>query len=439
MLAQEFKRQTSDRPIADVSELNLHLESTLQELPLYDCQIETSCPGKALDRAFEANPLLPGIILTREGELAGMISRRRFLEFLSRPYGLELFFKRPVHSLYRFAQTELLVFPSHTPIVAAARQSLQRPLELLYEPILVEIAPQVYRLADVHQLLVAQSQIHQLTTTLLEEQTKAQMMQTEKMSSLGRMVAGIAHEIKNPVNCIGGNVSFLNNYFQDLMELIEGYEGALSDRAESVEALKEDIDFDFLQEDLPQVIKTLEVSAESLTAIVSSLRNFSHMDEAHRKSADIHGCIESTLLILKNRLKYGVEVVKDYGDLPEVRCYSGQLSQVFMNLIGNAIDALEMEREERPDLDKTPTVTLRSRVIDDEWISIAVADNGPGIPPEIQGRIFEDFFTTKPVGKGTGMGLAISYQIVTEKHGGQFELRSRVGEGTEFEIRLPQN
>ncbi len=430
----------------------LRLESTLQELKLHDFQVESEHLGKELAKAFTENPLLPGVILMDRGQLAGMISRRRFLEHLSRPYGVELFTRRPIKTLYRFAEIDILVFPAHTLIVMAARRSLQREPESLYEPIVVEFENQGYKLLDAHQLLVAQSHIHELTSRLLNEQTKAQMIQTEKMASLGRMVAGVAHEIRNPVNCIGGNIGFLSNYCQDLIELLSVYQEEVADESLSISQRKEEIELDYVRGDLPKVVESIRVSAERLTQIVSSLQNFSHMDETNRKPADLHQCLDSTLLILRNRLKYSIAVVKNYGDLPPVRCYSGQLSQVFMNLLSNAIDAL-MEKAESQPAGSTwkPQIDIATQVCsppagvtagsDERWVSIRIADNGPGIPPEIQQRIFDMFFTTKPVGKGTGLGLAISHQIVTEKHAGFLNLRSiadsQLATGTEFEILLP--
>lgn len=427
---------------------HLKIDSTLRDLTLHEFIANASCLGKELAKAFTENPLLPGAILIAPGgQLGGMISRRRFLEHLSRPYGVELFSRRPIESLYRFAQTDVLVVTANTTIVNAAHQSLQRAPELLYEPIVVELAPQIYRLLDVHQLLIAQSHIHQLTAQLLHEQTQAQMIQTEKMSSLGRMVAGIAHEIRNPVNCISGNMVFLDNYFQDLLYLQDTYDELDIKDPNKIEQTKEEIDLEFLREDMPKMIESVKIAADRLTKIVSSLQNFSHLDEKKPQPADIHECIDSTLLILNNRLKYDIKLTKNYGDLPKIPCYSGQLSQVFMNLLSNAIDAL-MEKLPTEKTDWKPEITISTGIKEieqKEWIFIKIGDNGPGIPPEIQGRIFETFFTTKPLGKGTGLGLAISHQIVTEKHTGKLNLSSRwanreenqIETGTEFEILLP--
>ncbi|MEG5038868.1 MULTISPECIES: ATP-binding protein [unclassified Microcoleus] len=470
-----------ERPVPPISEADLGalcLDSTLQELSLYDFHVEATDWGMRISQMLEANPLLPGVIVTHQGEFAGMISRRRFLEFISRPFGRELFLKRPVRALYRFAETESLIFPSNTLIVDAARKSLLRSKELLYEPIVVQVSPQTYTLLDVHELLVAQSNIHELATKLLRQQTQSQLIQTEKLASLGQMVAGVAHEIRNPVTCISGNLGFLSNYSTDIMDLLSAYEHIVGEN-EKINQLKKHIEFDFLQEDWVEIIKSMKVSSQRLTELVTSLHTFSHMDETHLKQANIHECIDSTLLIMKNRLKYGIEVVKSYGDLPLLKCYSGQLSQVFMNIISNAIDALEEVKEEK---DFVPAITIETEVIDSSdgdcvnseliqnyvmgdrqnskqlscatqnvgfspeagennqnnaWIAIRIADNGPGIPPEIQRRIFETFFTTKPAGKGTGLGLAITHQIVTEKHKGKLNLHSTPGTGTEFEILLP--
>ncbi len=336
-----------------------------------------------------------------------------------------MFFKRPIEVLYRFSKQELLVLPGSKLIVEAAQESLYRLGELVYEPVVVEVAPQSYKLLDVHQLMVAQARIHQITNKLLQKQTQAKLIQTEKMASLGRIVAGVAHEIRNPLNCIWGNLTFLLSYFENLLQLMSVYEEEYSEPCPRIDALKEEIEFDFLQEDLPLTLEGMELGASQLLKIVNGLHHFSHMDETKPAETDIHECVEMTLLILKNRFKNSIEVVKNYGELPLVTGYSGQLSQVFLNLLVNALDALTeyaANREiqiECPD-NWQPHIEITTKVIETEdgkRAAISITDNGPGISPENQQQIFDTFFTTKPPGKGTGMGLAISHQIVTEKHG----------------------
>ncbi|MEC4990622.1 MAG: ATP-binding protein [Oscillatoria sp. PMC 1068.18] len=417
----------------------LTLESTLEELSLSNFQIELSSLGKEVAYEFNTNPLIPGVILTENNWFIGMISRRNFLEIMSRPYGIELFFKRPLNSLYDFTQTEVLILPGNTLIVAAAKLALQRPAELIYEPIVIQLAPQTYKLVDIHQLLIAQSKIHELATRLLDEKTQAHLVQTEKMASLGRMIAGIGHEIRNPVNSINGNSEFLGNYCEDLIKLIVAYQEEFSQKSAKITAIESEIEFDFLLEDLPKLLQSMKLGAEKLTQIVASLRNFSRMDDNKRQIFDIHESIDGTLLILNNNVKNKIKVIKNYSDLPAFSGYSGLLSQVFMNIIANAIDALT-DKQLKVDQNWQPQIkiTTQSRVNEGKyWIVITIADNGLGIPWEIQEKIFENFFTTKPWGKGTGLGLAISHQIVTEKHGGKLQFNSQLNVGTEFEIILP--
>jgi len=431
--------------IPEICTWNISLESTLLDLPLYNCQIELTQQAKEVAQAFEGNSMLPGVILTDQGNFVGLISRRVFFERVNRRYGLEMFFKRPIEVLYRFSKQELLLLPGSKLIVEAAQESLYRSAELVYEPIVVEIAPQTYRLLDVHQLMVAQSRIHQLTNKLLKKQTQSKLIQTEKMASLGRIVAGVAHEIRNPLNCIWGNLTFLLSYFESLLQLMSAYQEEYSEPCPRIDALKEEIEFDFLKEDLPVTLEGMKLGALQLLKIVNGLHHFSHMDERKPVQTDIHECVDITLLILKNRFKNGIEVVKNYGELPLVKGYSGQLSQVFLNLLVNALDALTeqvADREiETQCLDEwQPQIEITTKVIETEdgkWAAIWICDNGPGIPLENQEHIFDTFFTTKPVGKGSGMGLAICDQIVTEKHGGKLKLRSQPGQKTEFEILLP--
>jgi len=292
----------------------------------------------------------------------------------------------------------------------------------------------------------ALTQAQQLEQALQKlQRTQAHLVQSEKMSSLGQLVAGVAHEINNPVNFIYGNLVHASAYTQDLLNLIKIYQQEYPNPTPEVQGEIATIDLNFLIEDLPKLLDSMKVGAERICEIVGSLRNFSRIAEAEIKAVDIHEGLDSTLMILQNRLKSksehpGIQVIKDYGNLPRVECYAGQLNQVFMNLLANAIDSIDEQNERRTteEIEANPsTIRLQTEVLNSKEVVIRIADNGPGITQQVKARLFDPFFTTKPVGAGTGLGLSISYQIVVEKHGGQLHCFSQVGKGTEFVIQIP--
>ncbi|HEY9650763.1 MAG TPA: ATP-binding protein, partial [Coleofasciculaceae cyanobacterium] len=289
---------------------------------------------------------------------------------------------------------------------------------------------------------LATAQAEQLKQALHDLQSyQAQLVQTEKMSTLGTLIAGVAHEINNPTSFIYGNLHYANEYIKDLIELVHLYQKHYPDPNPEIRSHSEAIELDFLIEDLPKILGSMETGAERIRHLVLSLRNFSRRDQSHMQPVNLHDGIESTLLILQNRLKAngdfpGIEVIKEYGELPPVECYPSQLNQVFMNLLGNAIDALD-ELRANSHLDIIPTIWISTEVSSSNQVTIQISDNGPGITEEAQLQLFDPFFTTKPVGKGTGLGLSISYQIVVEKHKGSLQCKSMLGKGTQFSIEIP--
>lgn len=300
------------------------------------------------------------------------------------------------------------------------------------------------------------------------QQTQAQLIQTEKMSSLGQLVAGIAHEINNPVTFISGNLTHISSYAEDLLNLLNLYQEQYPNTVEKIQEEVEAIDLEFLKEDLPKVLKSMKIGAERISQIVRSLRDFSRTEQVEMKPFNIHEGIDNTLLILQHRLRpqgsySGIEIVKNYGDLPLVKCYASQLNQVFMNILSNGIDALEKQKENRvikisteirenSDLSGcnavTPTINTElpqtSKTSDTKLtnqaarsVIIRIQDNGLGMSESVINHLFDPFFTTKPVGKGTGLGLSISYQIIVEKHGGILKCNSLPGQGAEFWMEIP--
>ncbi|NJR64475.1 MAG: sensor histidine kinase [Leptolyngbyaceae cyanobacterium CRU_2_3] len=474
-----FSHSLSSLPLPSVSETNpqgLQLASTLAELPLHHFQVSAETLGQEVAQMFERYPLLPGAILMTNGEFLGSISRQRFLEFLIRPQGIHFFLPKPLSILHSYIRDNSLILPAATSIIVGAQMALRRPLQDRSEPIVVQVDAHTYRLLDIHELNIAYWQIRGLETQVRYERTQMQMLQTEKMASLGRLVDGVAHEILDPVGFIWGNLVHVSTYTSQLMKLLEAYTQHVAVAPEAIAQLQDEIELDYLRQDLPQTITSMRAGAERLKKLVTSLQNFCHIDDVYPKPANLHESLDSVLLLLKSRLNSGIEIIRDYGHLPPITCYAGQLNQVFINILTNAVDALlnqSVQQSIAEDLGHHPSapaanpqiiVTTRIRSTPNDtsastrWVSIQIADNGPGLSAERQQQIFEAFSVEKRAAKETSLG--VSYQIVTAKHGGKLYLRSprtgavpsetstndnpnssnhdlTGGSGTEFEILLP--
>ncbi|MEH1873913.1 ATP-binding protein [Nostoc sp.] len=320
-----------------------------------------------------------------------------------------------------------------------------------------ELAKEVQRRKQAEEELKKVNQeleirVEERTTALQETLNELQLTQTqlilaEKMSSLGQMVAGIAHEINNPVSFIHGNLHHAHEYTQNLLKLVQTYQHFCPNTPPEIQEYVKEIDLDFLIQDITQLFQSMKVGTQRIQEIVKSLRNFSRLDEAELKKVNIHEGIDNTLMILEHRLQARheypeIKVIKKYSQLPNVTCYPGQLNQVFMNIIVNAIDALEASAvngqwSENPQTMNNPQIEIKTEIIDENWIMVSIADNGLGINEEVHSKLFDPFFTTKAVGKGTGLGLFISYQTIVEKHQGQISCFSVPGKGAEFVIRIP--
>ena len=288
----------------------------------------------------------------------------------------------------------------------------------------------------------AEVELKQTLTTL--QQIQIQLIQNEKMSALGNLVAGVAHEINNPIGFLNGSISNTREHIQDLLRHLALYQQSYPITATSIQNNAEDIDLEFLIKDLPKLLNSMQGATDRIKGISTSLRTFSRADTEYKVKANIHDGLDSTLLILKYRLKANehrpeIQVIKDYGDLPPIECFPGQLNQVFMNILANAIDALDEFNIGRTfdEIKANPNQIKIKTLIKNERVKITIADNGKGIMGEVKCKIFDHLFTTKGVGQGTGLGLAIAHQIVVERHYGTLNVNSQVGQGAEFAIEIP--
>ncbi|MBD2438413.1 sensor histidine kinase [Nostoc sp. FACHB-110] len=302
--------------------------------------------------------------------------------------------------------------------------------------------------------IIQSDRLEKTNTNLLQtldtlQKTQTQLVNTEKMSSLGQLVAGIAHEINNPVNFISGNLTYVKEYTETLLQIIQTYQENILNPPPAVQELLAENEINFLIQDLNKIIDSMAVGTERISKIVQSLRTFSRLHEAEIKKIDIHESLNSTLLLLDCYLQARpeqpeIKIIKEYGELPLVECYPCELNQVFMNILNNAIDSLSeshalwaMTNQGEKNNYSLPTICIHTKLIDDQWVMISIADNGVGINEQANSKLFDPFFTTKPIGKGTGMGLSISYQIIVEKHRGDISFKSIPGQGAEFMIKIP--
>jgi signal transduction histidine kinase len=314
-------------------------------------------------------------------------------------------------------------------------------LALLYGALYLVMKRADTLIKDQHQHLQHSNALYQNQAETLEHtlsqlrQTQSQMIQSEKMSGLGQLVAGVAHEINNPIGFVYGNLTFAEQYFKDLVALLGHYQQLCPEPSIEIQTFSEEIDLDYVLKDLPSVLNSMKVGSDRVKQIVTSLRNFARMDEAELKPVDIHEGIESTLIILTHRLKAQpthpeIQIMRSYSELPVVTCFANALNQVFMNLVSNAIDALESHQTPVPQIEIETKATATH-------VLIRIRDNGSGMSEAVLKRLFDPFFTTKPVGKGTGLGLSVSYQIICDRHHGQLWCESTLGEGSCFTIEIP--
>jgi hypothetical protein len=436
----------------------LTLESTLRELPLYDFQAEGEHLGTEIAQMFERYAFLPGVIVTEQGRFTGVISRQCFLESLLRPLGTEVLLNQPIRVLQGYTQQRPLLFPANLSILMAGQYGFRRSSDRFNDVIVVELEPGSYYLLDVRDLHIACWQIRGIEMQVKLERLQVEMLQSQKMASLGRLVDGIAHEILDPVSFIWGNLSHVSDYSQDLLRLIAAYEQNLSPA--SLNGLKEDIELDYLKDDLPKTLESIKTGADRLSKLANSLQNFCHIDEVYPRPADLHDCLDSVLLLLKSRISGEIEIVRNYGHLPPIPCFIGQLSQVFINILGRSIDSLLTQAANQkfqspivpPTAAPAPKITITTDIcsIDKSgarWASVQIVDTGMEVSKETQNQLLQAFAIEEAdlMAMPKETSFTMSYRIITARHGGKFRLYScidpsdRQRTGTAFEVLLPLN
>ncbi len=444
----------------------LQPDSILLDLPLYGFQWTIDAAASDLADVFDQMPTLPGVLLYDAGELVGMISRQRFAAYLLRPHGAPLFLAQPVRVIHSYARSHNLILAGDSLILIAAQQALRRSPELIGEPIIVKLphsesCREGYRLLDFHELNIAAWQLRGIETQVWHEKTHLEMLRHNRMASLGRLVDGVSHEILDPVSFIWGNLSHLTNYIRDLLGLIALYETELPEVSTALTEYRHAIEVEYLREDIPRTLDSLRTGSNRLSKLATSLQNFCHIDEVYPKAANVHECLDGVLLLLKSRLNNEISIIKDYGHLPPVPCFIGQISQVFMNILTQAMNsllyyvansecaaefAIPGQREHVHRFQPRIRIQTESCSIDgsgNRWIAVRIGHNAPSMPIELRQQIESGFANIKPLTQETE--LTSSYRIITDRHRGRFRVACAPtldqpltdGLTTEFELLLP--
>jgi signal transduction histidine kinase len=431
-------------------ELNLELESTLQELPLWKVFVEVDRQGNEIAQILEEEPLLPGIILTRNQVYVGMISRRKFFEHMSRPFSLGLFSGRPIEYLHNILQPEAFELSENMPIVKAAQMALQRSSELIYDPILVKAPCGKHGILDFQQLLLAYSQIQTLTQIQLlqaEEHTKKaetnlyhfqqnyiELLYKEKINTVRQVFAGVAQKMKNPIDFLTGNLIHTNRLTQELLHLVKLYQLHYPNPEAEIQSEIKKIELDVLTVEIPKLLDAMKMNSKSIQCLLRDFHQFYEFQESEKQKVNINDVIDITLLLLQSNLKCGsnrekITIVKDYGNLPPVNCYAWRLNRVFTNILNRAINALE-ERMQNQSQFFNPQIKIKTEIVDSTYVVIHMSDNG------FEMNADDLLFATKTVGHDLKLGLSASDRIIVEEHGGQLQCISTPEHGTEFIVKI---